>query len=499
MVSARRSWKGSEFYEGLYLFWIGGVLNYDMGKWKDENQLSIESHLNKPPAILTKAVIRLRADQRFRRGRMPQYIEEASALLSSLPDVDDPSFPGWGEDRLFMSDYSHVEGENDCTKCDSAQLIHRLPRHSNGPVVHYGLIGSGNAVMRNAKLRDRLRDAWGVLCFEMEAAGLMNHFPCLVIRGLCDYSDSHKTKRWQSYAALVAGAYAKDLLSTIGPEQAMKNHPVPKNQQRGLLWAAREGHLSILEQLLDAAVDPDYRDKPWGRSPISQAAEYGKTRCVELLLERGTNPNMLDTNGWSTNQRNAGKTPLMWAAMNNKRGACSVLLAYRADPNIKISEGTALHYAVHHGHQAFVRDLLEGGADPNIQDEKERTPLLLAAIKDHGAGIIAILLEHGADANLVDRHRRPPLSYAAEHGDESTVRLLVDQGRANLNLQGERGRTSLFWAAANGHKAVAEFLLQNGADTSPKDQSGDTALDHARRSNHMSVAELLMAYGVRGI
>lgn len=37
----------------------------------------------------------------------------------------------------------------------------------------------------------------GVLCFEMEAAGLMNSFPCLVVRGICDYADSHKNKRWQ--------------------------------------------------------------------------------------------------------------------------------------------------------------------------------------------------------------------------------------------------------------------------------------------------------------
>jgi nucleoside phosphorylase len=53
----------------------------------------------------------------------------------------------------------------------------------------------------------------------MEAAGLMNHFPCLVIRGICDYSDSHKNKEWQGYAAMVAAAYAKDLLYQIAPNR----------------------------------------------------------------------------------------------------------------------------------------------------------------------------------------------------------------------------------------------------------------------------------------
>jgi hypothetical protein len=55
----------------------------------------------------------------------------------------------------------------------------------------------------------------------MEAAGLMNTFPCVVIRGLCDYADSHKNKQWQEYAAATAAAYAKELLSVIPGSQAI--------------------------------------------------------------------------------------------------------------------------------------------------------------------------------------------------------------------------------------------------------------------------------------
>lgn len=69
--------------------------------------------------------------------------------------------------------------------------------------------------MKDARIRDRLAAEKDVLCFEMEAAGLMNTFPCLVIRGICDYSDSHKNKEWQGYAAMVAAAYTKDLLRRI--------------------------------------------------------------------------------------------------------------------------------------------------------------------------------------------------------------------------------------------------------------------------------------------
>ncbi|KAK6503062.1 hypothetical protein TWF481_008097 [Arthrobotrys musiformis] len=88
----------------------------------------------------------------------------------------------------------------------------RLQRDSDDPEIHYGLIASANAVMRSAERRDRLRDAWDISCFEMEAAGLMDNFPCVVIRGICDYSDDHKNKVWQPYAAVAAAGYAKDLL-----------------------------------------------------------------------------------------------------------------------------------------------------------------------------------------------------------------------------------------------------------------------------------------------
>src|SRR6202020_3170166 len=82
-----------------------------------------------------------------------------------------------------------------------------------------GLISSGNMVMKLGGIRDKLGQELGILCFEMEAAGLMDNFPCLVIRGICDYSDTHKNKDWQPYAAATAAAYAKELLGVIPPAQ----------------------------------------------------------------------------------------------------------------------------------------------------------------------------------------------------------------------------------------------------------------------------------------
>lgn len=89
--------------------------------------------------------------------------------------------------------------------------------YEDDPAIHYGLIASSNQLMKDAFLRDKLVEEHHILCFEMEAAGLMNHFPCLVIRGICDYSDTHKNKRWQGYAAMTAAAYTKEVLRLIPP------------------------------------------------------------------------------------------------------------------------------------------------------------------------------------------------------------------------------------------------------------------------------------------
>ena len=92
--------------------------------------------------------------------------------------------------------------------------------------VHYGLIASGNQVIKDAAFRDEINKRLGgkVLYFEMEAAGLMNNFPCIVIQGIYDYTDSHKNKDWQEYTAAVAAAFAKELLLII-PQQQVEEMP----------------------------------------------------------------------------------------------------------------------------------------------------------------------------------------------------------------------------------------------------------------------------------
>lgn len=101
--------------------------------------------------------------------------------------------------------------------------------------IHYGIIASGDTLVKNAVRRDELAKGTGeeCICFEMEAAGIMNAFPCVVIRGICDYADSHKNDRWQGYAAATAAAYAKELLEIIPCADLQRTENATKILQEG--------------------------------------------------------------------------------------------------------------------------------------------------------------------------------------------------------------------------------------------------------------------------
>ena len=129
-------------------------------------------------------------------------------------------------DFLYEYDYDHPRGFPDCSQCDQNRLIDRESRPLPIPAIHYGLIASGNQVMRHGATRETLRRELGAICFEMEGAGPADDLPCLVIRGICDYSDSHKNKLWQPYAAAVAACYAKELLLLVPGVEFQENDAV---------------------------------------------------------------------------------------------------------------------------------------------------------------------------------------------------------------------------------------------------------------------------------
>ncbi|VUC25937.1 unnamed protein product [Clonostachys rosea] len=190
------------------------VLQYDFGKTVRGGEFTCTSHPVSPPHQILTALSDLRAEHEQSPSRIPSIISE---MLCQNQDMINYGYPRGCRDRLFDAGYEHSDETQECGQCDQTQLIHRPVRPSNETHIHYGAIASGNQVMKHAASRDRWASRNNILCFEMEAAGLIDHFPCLVIRGICDYCDSHKNKTWQKYAAATAAAFAKEFLQSIHP------------------------------------------------------------------------------------------------------------------------------------------------------------------------------------------------------------------------------------------------------------------------------------------
>ncbi|KAK2480748.1 hypothetical protein H9L39_06387 [Fusarium oxysporum f. sp. albedinis] len=202
-----------------------GVFQYDFGKATKDVFQHTASH-NKPPPLLLAAVAGLKT-QYERKGlqihdKVSTIVANNKRLSAKYGRPEDP-------DSLFSPSIDHKS--DPCPKfCVTAptDLVDRKPRQEPMEVVevHYGTIASGNTLMKDAFKRDELASKANILCFEMEAAGLMDGFQCLVIRGICDYSDSHKNDRWQGYAAMTAAVYAKQILGRIRPEAVAREETI---------------------------------------------------------------------------------------------------------------------------------------------------------------------------------------------------------------------------------------------------------------------------------
>jgi nucleoside phosphorylase len=199
----------------------GGVVQYDFGKAEEGGMFRRTGHLNSPPALLLSVLNRVQTNHELGRRTYPIHMS-----LYAVEGMEGYTLPQNEQDTLFVASYSHPAGTLDCTGCDLKQAINRRDRNTKQTTVkiHYGTIASGNQVIKDAQTRDRIvKDLGGqVLCFEMEAAGLMNDFPCLVVRGISDYCDSHKNDGWQRYAAASAAAYTRELLLSIPPEDVVE-------------------------------------------------------------------------------------------------------------------------------------------------------------------------------------------------------------------------------------------------------------------------------------
>jgi len=278
-----------------------------------------------------------------------------------------------------------------------------------------------------------------------------------------------------------------------------------------LMGAALEGHKEIVELLLQAGADPNIIDPSRmsdcelsivdrvfknGATALMKATlgrnrtnNAGNKEIVELLLNAKADPDIQDLRG---------NTALILAAEHCKAEIVELLLNNGANPNIKTfakdmvtfrsqNDWTALMNAARKGHKEIVRLLLDAKADPNIQSKSGNTALILATDLD----IIRLLLKAGVNPNIQNEAGVGILIKSAKNGRIDIVKELIDVN-ADLNVKNSAGDTPLILAAAQGHKEIVELLINAKADLNVQNQFGETALTWAAFQGHTDIVKILI-------
>lgn len=220
-----------------------GVEQYDLGR-RFRHGLRIKDTLDDKLGRSTREIRSFLKKLRGLHGGERLRMDTLSNLNELWQDknFDSYRYPGADADVLFQPEVLHKHSDQDCecaeekdVICDRAREMSCAELNCGGelhpgrqrsslvgltdedsppaPMIHFGKIASGDQVILDAVFRDQSSRETGAIAFEMEGAGVWDNFPTIIIKGVCDYADSHKNKSWQSYAAAVAAASMKAFMS----------------------------------------------------------------------------------------------------------------------------------------------------------------------------------------------------------------------------------------------------------------------------------------------
>lgn len=222
------------------------ILRYDHGRQYPGHfaiKSSIEDSLARPN-IEIRALLAVFETELMRerlQTKAAEHLRQLQKIARQKRRRTNYQHPGNAEDKLYCSDYGHLHrtscdiclgdasefcesaSKTSCIElgCDATKLVVREHRVHNGdffPEIFIGRVGSGNAVMKSGEDRDRIATIHNLIAFEMEGAGTWDQVPCIVIKGICDYADSHKNKKWQNFAAATAASVTKAMLEQYPPD-----------------------------------------------------------------------------------------------------------------------------------------------------------------------------------------------------------------------------------------------------------------------------------------
>ena len=302
----------------------------------------------------------------------------------------------------------------------------------------------------------------------------------LPVMGIATIGSSHfQTGKDQALIdAIAAGSLGK--VQEALRDGSNPNASIAGGENSPLLFAiARRGtdpkaRLDIIEMLLAAGADPAKQQKDGFDALIISAFNKDADLCGRFC-GMGVSPMRCAGNGVS-----AFHTAATLGDVTSLKAMLPFIKADQID-SPTTSNGyavSALYIACLAGHLETATWLLEHHANPNFQDSRGSTPLLISASMG-SVDLVNLLIKHGARVDLPFADGLTPLGAASFEGRLEVARTLIAHG-ADINHQNKSGLTAMMDAAAKGHTDVVELLLKAGARPDIRDKKGRTAADYAK-------------------
>ncbi|XP_070709592.1 ankyrin repeat domain-containing protein 16 [Pempheris klunzingeri] len=319
----------------------------------------------------------------------------------------------------------------------------------------------------------------------------------------------------------------EERIASGGPSalQTVSNHHFGRSGDTLLHYAARHGHLDVMEYLIQrVGTDVEVRNNDYKR-PLHEAASMSHRACVCCLLREGATVDSLKKADW---------TPLMMACTRRNLDVIQELLCHGADPALRNKDGwnsfhiacregdplviqhmllavpdvwrtesktqrTPLHTAAMHGCEEVVRILLERcGYTPDSRDSCGITPFMDAVRNGHISVARLLLEKHQVSPTAADKLGSQPLHQVAVTGQVEALRFLVRDLNVDVNQRVTGLQlTALHYAAKEGHTSTLRTLLELGAELHVRDQKGRTALHMACIGQHADAARTLLQHGLK--